>query len=119
MSTCNDQLLNPALRRYQLIPKHAPGGFGTLMDLDDAVALDVLQTAAYDPKAAEQGVPSLWGFRNGKVYRFMCDGCAVATWHGYPTEEKPPTAVLREWMRQGTISAAEYNRMIRRVGRGN
>ncbi len=119
MSTCQDQLLNPALRRYQLIPKHAPGGFGTLMDLDDATALEVLQAAIYDPKAAERGTPSLWSFRNGRVYRFMCDGCTAATWHGYPTEEKPPTAVLREWKREGNITAAEYTQMIRRVGRGS
>lgn len=118
MSTCLDQLNDPTLRRYVLIPKHAPGGFGTLMDLDDATALEVLKAALPDPKAAQPGQSSLWGFHRGKVYRFMCDGCTAATWHGYPTEEKPPTGVLREWKRRGTLTTADYNQMIRRIGRG-
>ena len=118
MSTCSDQLLNPLLRRYELIPKHAPGGFGTLMDLTLNEALEVLQTALYDPRAAEQTSPSLWGYRDGTVYRFMCNGLAPAAWHGYPTDEKPPTYVMRQWLGQGTITQAEYNRMCRRPGRG-
>ncbi len=118
MSTPQDQLANPALRRYELIPKHGSGGFGTLMDLDDATALEVLRAAICDPRSTERGTPSLWGFHNGTVYRFMCNGLTPAMWHGYPTQEKPPTGVLRAWQRDGTITDAEYTKMVRRVGRG-
>ena len=91
MST--DQLLNPLLRRYELIPKHAPSGFGTLMDLTLNEALEVLQAALYDPLAAEQTNPSLWGYRDGTVYRFLCNGLTPAAWHGYLKALVPPAAL--------------------------
>ena len=79
---------------------------------------EVLQAALYDLLAAQQTSPSLWGYRNGTVYRFLCNGLTPAASHGYPTDEKPPTYVLRQWLGQGTITPAEYNRLRRRPGRG-
>jgi hypothetical protein len=87
------------------------------MDLSPEVALEVLRAATYDPAETERRVtPSLWGYRNGVIYRFMFDG--VARWHGYPTDEKPPNAVLQQWRDNGTITNAEYGKIRRYPNRG-
>ena len=61
---------------------------------------------------------SLWGYHGAKVYRFMCDNAPSATWHGYPTNEKPPTHVLRAWRAAGLLSGAAYGKLLARPGRG-
>lgn len=119
MSSCDDQLRNPQLRRYDPIPKHGPGGHGSPMDLGIAEATELLQAAIYDPHQTGNSTPSLWGFRNGRVYRFMCDNTQPASWHGYPADEKPPNAVLQQWRAQEVITNAEFNRLRRLPGRGN
>jgi hypothetical protein len=118
MSDCRTQLVTAAIRQYEEISKHGPGGFGTTMDLSAAEALELLRAAIYDPVEATRGVPSLWGYRDGRVYRFMCNGRVPAAWHGYPADEKPPNAVLQLWRSQRTISEADYNRLRRLPARG-
>ncbi len=64
-------------------PKHALGGWGTLMDLTDEVAQAVL----------DKGVVSgrqIYGFSDEKYYEFQSDN--VGGFHGYPVppQEVPP-----------------------------
>lgn len=62
-------------------PKHAPGGWGTLMDLSDEVAQAVLDQGIV-------GGRQIYGYYNGKFYEFQSDN--VGGFHGYPI---PPTEV--------------------------
>jgi hypothetical protein len=116
---CDEQVKNPSMRVYDPIPKHEVGGFGTPMDLSKQEAEEVLQAALCDVKRGKGRGLSLWGCKNGRIYRFMCDGGNPGKWHGYPTDEKPPTSVLRQWRDMGTISKADYNRMVKLIGRGS
>jgi hypothetical protein len=88
----------------------------TKMDLSKDDALAVLRKAVYDAAETAGKAPSLWGIRNGKIYRFMFDNRGV--WHGYPTAEKPPTAVLRQWLASHEITKAEYGKMLLLPHRG-
>ena len=119
MSGCREQMLNPLLRRYDPIAKHGPGGHGTPMDLGIIEATELLRAAIYDPTEAMQSTPSLWGYRNGRVYRFMCDNAQPASWHGYPADEKPPNAVLQQWRTEDVITNAEFNKLRRLPSRGH
>lgn len=59
-------------------PKHAPGGWGTLMDLKDEEAQKVL----------DEGIVSgrqIYGYFKGKFYEFQSDN--VEGFHGYPVSE--------------------------------
>ncbi len=122
MSDWQTQLENPATRQYAPIPKHSGGPtrgrHGTVMNLSFAEALQVLRAATYDHGAETAGKPpSLWGYCQGKVYRFMWDGAGA--WHGYPADEKPPQAVLQQWREDGTISEVEYGKIRRLPNRGH
>ncbi len=121
MADWKSQLQNPALRRYEATPKHG-GGYtagaqGTIMDLGPGAAAELLRAAIFDPGiAAGNKAPSLWGYRNGKIYRFMWDN--QGAWHGYPAEEKPPNAVLQQWRDNGTITEAEFGKIRKYPARG-
>lgn len=72
--------------RYIPSPKHAVGGWGTLMDLSDEVAQAVL----------DKGVVSgrqIYGFYDEKYYEFQSDN--VGGFHGYPVplQEVPPKVI--------------------------
>jgi hypothetical protein len=88
---------------YEGIAKHAPGGYGTLMDLDQATAQSVLNRSV-------QVGRQRYAFHDGKLYEFESDN--AGTWHGYPIpgNEAPPTA-LRQLVLRNDISPAEYNRL--------
>ncbi|MBV8044557.1 MAG: filamentous hemagglutinin [Pluralibacter sp.] len=90
---------------YVPSPKHAPGGWGTPMDLSDSQAQDVLNSSI-------QGGKQKYGLSDGKLYEFQPDN--AGGWHGYPVPgtEVPPK-VLREFLARGDISKAEYNKMIK------
>ncbi|HWA28929.1 MAG TPA: RHS repeat-associated core domain-containing protein [Lacunisphaera sp.] len=83
--------------------KHAPGGHGTLMDLDHATAQTLLNRSIQVGKQR-------YAFHNGKLYEFKSDN--AGTWHGYPIpgNEAPPTA-LRQLVLRNDINPAEYNRL--------
>ena len=122
MADWQTQLQTPAARRYVPIPKHGgsptQGRRGTVMDLAFGEAVEALCAAVYDPALPAGGkAPSLWGYRDGKVYRFMWDN--AGGWHGYPADEKPPNAVLQQWRQNGTISEAEYGKVRRYPNRGS
>lgn len=115
------QIANPALRKYVPTPKHTlkggPGKKGTFMDLDDAQAKQVLQSALHD--AAEplrDKAPRLWGYRNGRIYQFHYDN--AGGWHGFPDNVKPPDHVMQQWRAAKVISEAEFNRMRKLQNRG-
>lgn len=109
-----DELENPIKRQYHHYAKHtgaaSSGRAGTKMDLTPAEATDVLRKAEFSEKAASNTVPSLWGYKDGKIYRFMRD--ATERWHGYPTVEAPPTEVLRKWRDSGAITKPEYKKLL-------
>jgi Domain of unknown function (DUF4157)/Bacterial protein of unknown function (DUF922) len=88
-------------RPYAPSPKHAPGGWGTPMDLDDATAQTVLNGATPGPNGRQ-----MYGFHNGKLYEFQPDN--VGGYHGYPVPgtEVPP-AVLRHMENNGVMTAAQ------------
>jgi hypothetical protein len=122
MSDWKLQLQQPLLRQYATVPKHSggftPGRQGTIMDLSPLFAEEVLRAARYDTSAASgEKAPSLWGYYDGRIYRFMWDN--VDAWHGYPTEEKPPNDVLRQWRQNGNLTQAELGKIRRLPGRGN
>ncbi len=81
------------LRRiYRPIPKHQPGGFGTLMDLTDATAQDILDRGVSHGK-------QIYGFFGGRYYEFQPERLRV--FHGYPIPENDvPALAKRELMRQ-------------------
>ncbi len=91
--------------KYVPSPKHAPGGWGTPMDLSDSKAQEVLNNSI-------QGGKQRYGISDGKIYEFQPDN--VGGWHGYPVPgtEAPPK-VLREFLSRGDVSKAEYNKMIK------
>jgi hypothetical protein len=79
----------PAFRwKYVPSPKHARGGFGTFMDLDDETAQDVLE------RGIEVG-RRVFGFHQEKYYIFNPDN--FLGYHGYPIEirEVPPVAIAQ------------------------
>jgi hypothetical protein len=121
MADWKSQLEHPALRQYEATAKHG-GGYtggtqGTIMDLGAAAAAELLRAAIFDPSgAAGNKAPSLWGYRDGKVYRFMWDN--QGAWHGYPAQEKPPNAVLQQWRDNGTITEAEFGKIRKFPARG-
>jgi hypothetical protein len=69
-------------------PKHAPGGWGTLMDLSNEVAQAVLDKGIV-------GGRQIYGYYDGKFYEFQSDN--AGGFHGYPIppNEVPPK-VLKE-----------------------
>ena len=97
----------PGQRRYDPSPKHAEGGFGTLMDLDDATARRVLNEGITGPNGKQ-----VYGFHDGKIYEFQPDN--VGGFHGYPVPgTEVPNQVLRQWRDAGVITDAEYRRFVR------
>ncbi|OYP37606.1 hypothetical protein CGZ80_04640 [Rhodopirellula sp. MGV] len=109
-----DELEVPFKRQYHHYSKHTgahcSGRTGTKMDLTPSEATEVLRKAEFSEKAAANTVPSLWAFKDGKIYRFMRD--ATESWHGYPTVEAPPTEVLRKWRSSGVITKAAYMKLL-------
>ncbi|MGC0952062.1 hemagglutinin repeat-containing protein [Pantoea agglomerans] len=91
--------------KYVPSPKHAPGGWGTPMDLSDSKAQEVLNNSI-------QGGKQRYGLSDGKLYEFQPDN--AGGWHGYPIPgtEAPPK-LLREFLARGDISKAEYNKLIK------
>jgi hypothetical protein len=74
-------------RNYVPSPKHAPGGWGTLMDLDNNTAQNVLDNGILDGKQ----VYNLYG---GKYYTFQSDN--VGGYHGYPvSRNEVPARIIR------------------------
>lgn len=76
---------------YVPSPKHALGGWGTLMDLNDEVAQAVL----------DKGIVSgrqIYGYYNGKFYEFQYDN--FAGFHGYPVEENEVPYKVIESLKQ-------------------
>jgi len=74
--------------RYVPSRKHAPGGWGTLMDLSDEDSQAVL----------DQGIVNgrqIYGYFEGKFYEFQSDN--VCGFHGYPVplNEVPPKVIKK------------------------
>ncbi len=75
------------------------------MDLDDATASKVLNNSI-------QGGKQRYGYHEGKLYEFQPDN--VGGWHGYPIKgTEAPSSVLKELKKNGTITGAQYNKMIK------
>jgi len=72
--------------RYVPSPKHAPGGWGTLMDLDDEVAQSVLDNGVRYGR-------QIYGYHDGKYYEFQYDN--VDGYHGYPVSKVHITVVRK------------------------
>ncbi|WP_137926206.1 hemagglutinin repeat-containing protein [Cupriavidus sp. 2SB] len=88
--------------RYAPTEKHARGGWGTPMDLDDRTAQEVLNNSIQDGKQR-------YGIKDGKIYEFQPDN--VGGWHGYPIPGKETSAdVLREFVRRGDLSKSQYGK---------
>jgi hypothetical protein len=123
MADWQTQIRVPSVRQYVPIPKHSGGPTqgrrGTPMDLDFVQAQQVLREAVYDPVALTSATkaPSLWAYHEARIYRFMWDN--FGGWHGYPTEEKPPNAVLQHWRQTGVITEPEYSKIRRYPNRGS
>ncbi|MCL1466460.1 hypothetical protein [Argonema galeatum] len=74
--------------RYVPSPKHAPGGWGTLMDLNDEIAQKVLDKGIVSGK-------QIYGYHEGKFYEFQPDG--ADGFHGYPIDRNEvPSKVLKQ-----------------------
>lgn len=102
----------PGSRALAQTPKHAPGGWGSLMPLDDATTLALLNDPArtvVNPNGFQ-----IWAVRDGLVYLFMHD--AAGGYHGFelPAADVPsrvPAWVLRSWRDRGLLSASEYEKL--------
>ncbi len=105
------QLTNPGSRRFN--PEYHDAGnlsLGTRktpMDLSNKEAKRLLKEAI---PTRSGGSSSLWGYKDGKAYRFFFDN--QSAWHGYPVAEKPPTDVLRKWMANNQITKAQYENLL-------
>ncbi len=78
-------------RRYVPTLKHAPGGRGTRMDLNDETAQTVL-----DDGIAYGG--QVYGYHHGKLYIFQYDN--AGGYHGYPVD-RVPIPVIRKMQETG------------------
>src|SRR5439155_20049335 len=85
--------------KYVPSPKHAAGGWGTPMDLDDATAQSLLDSSI---EAGKQR----YNYLNGKLYEFQPDN--AGGWHGYPIPgTEAPNSVRKALRDAGKISPAE------------
>ena len=77
------------------------------MDLDQDTAERVLNEGVVGPNSKQ-----VYGYHEGEVYEFQSDN--VGGYHGYPIPgtEAPPK-ILRALRDNGTISNAEYRRLLR------
>jgi hypothetical protein len=80
--------VNKLRPRYVPSPKHAPGGWGTLMDLSDEVAQAVLDKGVVNGR-------QIYGYFEGKFYEFQSDN--AGGFHGYPV---PPNEVPSNVIKQ-------------------
>ncbi len=94
--------------KYSPTKKHQEGGWGTKMDLDDAIAQDVLNKSTLSGKQR-------YGYYKGKIYEFQPDN--RGGWHGYPIKYsemgKGGSDILKKWKNEGKISNSEYNKLIK------
>lgn len=94
-------------RVYSPTAKHAQGGWGTEMDLDDEEAKEVLNQG-------QQVGKQVYGrsSRTGKIYEFQPDG--VGGWHGYSIPgNEAPSSVLKDLRDRGVITNSEYKRLVK------
>ncbi len=74
--------------RYVPSPKHALGGWGTIIDLSDQIAQAVL----------DKGIVSgrqIYGYFEGKFYEFQSDN--IYGFHGYPvSQNEVPSKVIKQ-----------------------
>jgi hypothetical protein len=111
LSYLSPQVLNSDLssnwgndHKYELTKKHARGGWGTEMDLDNDTAQEVLNNGLTSPNGRQ-----VYGYRDSKIYEFQPGHNA---YHGYPVPAgEVPSSVLKEFLDQGLITKSEYNRM--------
>ena len=87
--------------------KHQQGGWGTLMDLPDNVAQDVLNKSIQGGTKKQK-----YSYHEGKLYEFQPD--AQGGWHGYPIKgtEAPPD-VLKKLKENGQVTSAEYKKLVK------
>jgi len=77
-------------RRYVASPKHASGGWGTLMDVDDETAQKILDMGVMSGK-------QVYGYHNRKFYQFQPDN--AGGYHGYPVSGNDIPAQVLEQLR--------------------
>lgn len=81
--------------RYVPSPKHAAGGWGTLMDLNDEIAQTVLDKGIVSGK-------QIYGYHEGRFYEFQPDN--VGGFHGYPIDRKEvPAKALKQMEDWGDV----------------
>lgn len=74
--------------RYVPSPKHALGGWGTLMDLNDEDAQAILNKGVVNGR-------QIYGYFEGKFYEFQSDN--VGGFHGYPVPlNEVPSKVIKK-----------------------
>jgi hypothetical protein len=100
---------NPSIK-YSPTAKHQPGGWGTIMDLNDEVASRILNES-------DQLGNQRYAYYNGRIYEFQSDN--VGGWHGYPIPSSDlktkagGSYLLRRWRDNGKFSNAEYKKLIK------
>jgi hypothetical protein len=99
-------LTNGLWLKYAPIPKHAAGGWGTLMDLTPNVAEQVLNRGFVGPNGRQ-----VYCCHQGRLFEFQHDN--VGTFHGYPVRgAEVPSRTLREMRDANAITEIEYQRFI-------
>ncbi|GAB4291380.1 MAG: hypothetical protein Fur0025_26530 [Oscillatoriaceae cyanobacterium] len=79
--------------RYVPSPKHAPGGWGTLMDITDEEAQAILDTGIASGK-------QIYAYYQGKYYEFQDDN--AGGFHGYPVDSREvPADVIKRITEEG------------------
>ncbi len=79
--------------RYVPSPKHAPGGSGTLMDITDEEAQNLLDNGIASGK-------QIYNYYRGKYYKFQPDN--AGGFHGYPVDSREvPADVLKRLPEDG------------------
>jgi hypothetical protein len=93
-------------------------------DLPMSVCRQLLEDPVDGADPAHPSAKALYAMHNGEFYKAYCEGTErddvgeqVEVWHGYPVRRElvprqVPSRVLREFMRRGQLTRAEYQALL-------
>jgi len=125
------------MRRYKKNDKHKRGASGegpprwfpsrdSLCpdDIDTKLAQELLDDGVCGADAAHPNARAIYAMHEGQFYKAYCEGTEAPSqgqrdevWHGYPVRKElvprqVPSRVLREFVKRGRLSRAEYKTLL-------